>query len=348
MDFDDLDDVEEEAPPPAPAKKEYKPIEYFPPIPRNFRLPDFSELPEQIVKLLPEKDLHLKARPKVCIRAFVFYGAGDTWYAWANLAATAPMWCEVAVHEWPSHGSRAEEDCPRTAEAMANDAFRAIKPAMDQHAKGGRIDGAPFAFIAHSIGCLFVTALCKKLQEEMNLEPTAVIMLDRAAPHIPLHSEYGQKYRDESPWDFMKDYNAMVWNTATSTATKDKDKAERMIKMWVDDVKIGSDTKPIGYYKFNCDLFLFRAIENLGIEQLKLSPDPEHRKQHETRDKIMGSPPGWAMDCSPEQYEEWKEWAAGEFKLIDIKAGHVTIKSNQQALDQIWEILKEKKAKDPA
>lgn len=347
MDFDDLDDLDPVVvsdAPPAAAVKAYQPEDYMPPILRNFRLPDFSELPPQIVKLLPEKDLHLKARPKVCVRCFVFYGAGDTWYAWAMLAATAPAYCEVAVHEWPSHGSRDEEEPLKTLDAMVEDAFRAIKPSMEQHAKGGRIAGGPFVLLGHSIGCLVVMALSKRLREEYGLEPAAVVMLDRAAPHIPLHSEYGQKYRDESPWDFMRDYNEMVYNTAKGAGGA---RGEKMIQMWVDDVKIGSDTRPVGFHKFKCDLLLLRATKNIGIEAMKESKDPEARKKHEIRDKLMGSPPGWAMDCSPEQYEEWKDWVDGQFILKDINADHVGIKSNKDALDAIWEFLKDKKADDP-
>mmetsp|Transcript_7412 Transcript_7412/g.23261 ORF Transcript_7412/g.23261 Transcript_7412/m.23261 type:complete len:358 (-) Transcript_7412:139-1212(-) len=355
MDFDDLEDEEAAAgctvvitpDPPAEAAGpgcKYELEEYMPPIPRNYRVPDFSELPQQIVKLLPEPDLHLKARPKVCIRCFVFYGAGDTWYAWAQLAATAPAWCEVAVHEWPSHGSRNEEPACTTLDAITDDAFRGIKPAMEQHLSGGRIPGAPFIFIGHSIGCLVATSLARKLKVEYGLEPAAVVMLDRAAPHIPLHSEYGQKYRDESPWDFMRDYNQMVYNTAKGAGGE---KGERMVQMWVDDVKIGSDTRPVGYHKFKGDLMLLRAAKNIGLEAMKDSDDPAQRKQHEIRDKIMGSPPGWAMDCSPEQYEEWSEWAAGNFVMKDINADHVTIKSNKEALDAIWEFAFDKKAREP-
>mmetsp|Transcript_32438 Transcript_32438/g.75375 ORF Transcript_32438/g.75375 Transcript_32438/m.75375 type:complete len:359 (+) Transcript_32438:17-1093(+) len=352
MDFDDLENEEEAAgcavvidpgphDPPAGVPTRFELEDYMPPIPRNFRLPDFSELPEQIVKLLPEPDLHLKARPMVCIRCFVFYGAGDTWYAWAMLAATAPAYCEVAVHEWPFHGSRDEEDALTSLDALTEDALRAIKASMQQHAKGGRVEGAPFALIGHSIGCLVVVALAKRLREEYALEPAAVVLLDRAAPHIPLHSAYGQKYRDENPWAFMRDYNDTVYNAAAAAGGA---RGERMVKMWVDDVKIGSDTRAVGYHIFKCDVMLLRATKNIGIEALKDSQDPEARRKHATRDALMGSPPGWAMDCSPEQYEEWRDWVHGEFILKDIHDNHIGIKSNKDALDAIWDFLESRKA----
>merc|ERR1719464_1842746 len=109
-----------------------------------------------------------------------------------------------------------------------------------------------------------------------------------------------------------------------------------MIKMWVDDVKVGSDTRSVGFYKFKCDLLLLRATRNMGIELLKESTDDKDRERHAIRDKLMGSPPGWAADCSPGQYEEWAQWVEGEFIMKDINADHVTIKSNRDALDAIW------------
>eukprot|EP00930_Biecheleria_cincta_P038687 TRINITY_DN26571_c0_g1_i1.p1 TRINITY_DN26571_c0_g1~~TRINITY_DN26571_c0_g1_i1.p1 ORF type:complete len:370 (-),score=71.89 TRINITY_DN26571_c0_g1_i1:37-1095(-) len=352
MDFDDLDEAEGEvASSMDPPKKEvkasgYEPFEYMPPIPRNYRLPDFNSVPEKLRKTAGMEGLESYVRPKVCIRAFVFYGAGDTWYTWAQMAKDAPAYIEMAVHEWPSHGSRDEEEHPLTLEKMANDAFRAVKPALEQHAKGGRIAKAPFVFISHSIGCLIAMAVAKKAREELGLEPAGVVMMDRAAPNIPLHSEAGQKRRDEDPWAFMKEYNGMVYNAASGAGGE---KGERMIKMWVDDVKIGSDTRPVGFHKFNCELLLLVASENAGIEALKDSPKKEDREYHATRDKLMGSPPGWAMDCSPEQYEQWKGWVAeGLFEQKSIKADHVRIKSHPEALAAIWELCDRLKAPDPS
>merc|ERR1719464_56622 len=103
-----------------------------------------------------------------------------------------------------------------------------------------------------------------------------------------------------------------------------------MMNMWIDDVKVGSDTRPVGFHKFKCDLLLLRAVRNIEIEGLNGT------EKHAIRDKLMGSPPGWAMDCSPEQYEEWAEWVDGDFILKDINADHVGIKSNRDALDAIW------------
>mmetsp|Transcript_96062 Transcript_96062/g.213900 ORF Transcript_96062/g.213900 Transcript_96062/m.213900 type:complete len:344 (-) Transcript_96062:37-1068(-) len=342
MDFDDLDEAANADPRPGV----YEPREYFPPIPRNFRMPDFNSVPERLQKVGGYENLHLEAKPKVTMRAFVFYGAGDTWYAWAHLAKNAPAFCEVAVHEWPFHGSRDEEDPITTLDAMTNDAFRGMKTAMEQHAKGGRIEGAPFALIGHSIGCLVVVGLAKKLFEEMGLSPACVIMLDRAAPHFPLHSEFGQKLRDEDPWQFMKDYNAMVWQAATGAGGE---KGERMIKMWCDDVTIGSDTRPVDWFRFENPLMLCIALENFGIEAQKDHPDPKVREMHAIRDKLMGSPPGCAMDCDADQYKAWSEWVEEPKLLIvkEIKASHITIKSNQTCLDAIWELLEKHKAPSP-
>jgi len=338
MDFDDLDGIEGEEEEPAKVPR-YEPFDYMPPIPRSFRLPSLEQVPDRIKPQLPEQP-----ERKICIRGFVFYGAGDTWYNWAMEACKVPAWGEIAVHEWTFHGSRDEEDAFTTLDAVAKDAFRAIKPAMQQHAKGGRIENAPFIFIGHSIGCLVIVAVAKMVREEFGLEPAACVMFDRGPPHIPLHSEVGQKLRDEDPWEFMKRYNFMVYNTAKLTGGA---KGDRQLQMWIDDVKIGSDTRPVGYHTFNCDLLILRGMKNFDMEKMKDSEVPEERMHFEMRDPLMGSPPGHAADVSYEQFEEWRQWTTGKCTIMDIDASHIQIKANTDALNALYGLMEEKKAPDP-
>lgn len=374
MDFDDLDELEEQAGAVAPAGatpapeeaagavapaggqlEAYVPWEYFPPIKRNYRLPDFDRLPPAILKqvLGGASDMHLRARPKVCIRAFVFYGAGDTWYAWAELAAKAPPYCEVAVYEWPSHGdaetSRGEEEHCASLDKLAEDAFKAVKETMEQHASGGRIAGAPFVLIGHSIGCLLVTALAQKLRERLQLEPSAVVMLDRGPPHMALHSEFGQRYIEENEWDFMRDYNYPIYKAALDKSKSDAEKGLKILKMWINDIKLANDTRPIGAHRFQGDLIVLRAMQsfkNAWLDEDTATDD--QRRLHEARAKVMGSPPGCFADFTPEQFEEWSHWAApGKFVLHDIDASHMSIKTNPEALQLIWDVLMQKKAADP-
>lgn len=361
MDFDDLDEAEAEVQSPDSGPAASAPAaaaaagswEFFPPIPRNFRLPDYDKLPPAIVKLvLGESDLHLKARPRVRIRAFVFYGAGDKWYEWAELAAKAPDYSEIAVHEWPSHGDaetgRGEEPACSSLDELAEDAFKGVSAAMEQHTAGGRIPGAPFVLIGHSIGCLLVVALAQKLKARMNLEPAAVVMLDRGAPHFPLHSEYGQKYAQENPWDFMRDYNRTIYDVAKSKAKTSPAEGERILKMWVDDVRLGSDVRPIGFHRFDCDVLVLKAVQNFALETLKHSEDPSKREEHERRDRCMGSPPGLAVDFSHGQFEEWDAWVApGKLRLVDMETDHMRIKSNPACLRLVWDLLKERMAAEP-
>ena len=332
----------------------YVPYEYFPPIRRNLRPPDFDSLPQVIVDAVfgGRANLHMEVRPQVSIRVFVFYGAGDIWYAWAELASKAPPYCEVAVHEWPSHGgaetSRGEEDPCESLDALAEDALRAVRESLEQHTSGGRIAMPPFVLIGHSIGCLLVTALAQKLRERMGLEPAAVVMLDGGPPHLPLHSEYGQRYRDESPWDFMRDYNLPVWKAASDASKKSPEKGEGMLSMWLSACRYANDTRPVGSHTFQCDLVVLRAMQNFRGAWLREGASEEERFFHETRDKVMGSPPGCSADFSPEQFEEWEQWAEpGRFMLRDVDTSHMGIKANPAALQIIWYLLLTKRAPDP-
>mmetsp|Transcript_31763 Transcript_31763/g.69504 ORF Transcript_31763/g.69504 Transcript_31763/m.69504 type:complete len:1073 (+) Transcript_31763:60-3278(+) len=337
---DDLEQAEAADPRPKPYAE---PVDYLPPIPRNFRLPDYDAVPAALQKNY--EGLHLETRPKVSMRVFVFYGAGDNWYTWAMLAKDVPEFVEMAVYEWPAHGSRDGEEPLTSLDAITEDAFLALKPALEQHAKGGRIEGAPFAFIGHSIGTLIVTALSKKIEEEMHLEPSCVVMMDRGAPHQAHHSEYGQKMRDEDPWQFIRYWAVMVYKAGMSHGGE---KGQKMVQGWCDDAKIASDARPIGWYKFKCPLLVLRATDNVYIDLDKDSDDPETKERWAQREKMLNSPPGTAMDYAAEQYLEWKEWAEGDFVVVDIKASHMTIKTNQQTLDTMWGMFFAKKAPDPS
>lgn len=323
MDFDDLDDIED---------AQYVPEEYMSLITRSYRFPGRDTIPEKIRSSLPE-DRELK----VCLRVFAFTGVGDSYLNWElGPGRSAPPWLELATHEWPSHGTRDEEDCPTSLEALAEDAFKGLRATLQQHQPGGRFPGAPFAFIGHSVGALLLTALCKRLKDEMDLEPKAVVILDRAPPHMPLFNELGRQRKKEDPMAWLDEY---VGNMNL--------KDEKAKWTWINDSELSNDTREVGFFTFNCDMLILRAEKNKFIDTYK-DDTPEARSYYDKRCKIMFSSPESAMDFDFEQFDEWDKWCAHNITIEDIDAYHMSIKDHPKALELIWDFFSKVKAADPS
>jgi len=332
MDFDDLDNEEAAATPTPKVVLD----EYMTPMPRNYRIPSLKDaVPEKILDNLPKDPDR-----KVTLRVFTFIGAGDTVVAWASNMIGAPSWLEMAVHEWPSHGTREEENCPPTLEKMTDDAFRAIKPVLLQHQKQGRFVNAPFAFIGHSVGALIVVTLSKRVKEELGLEPAALVILDRAPPHMPLFNSYGQELKKTDPDKFLIDY---VSNIVKIADTHGGEKGARMKRMWHNDITLAVDTREVGFYKFNCDILVLRGAKNQEFDFFKksgmLADNPEQLDAWERRAKIMFSSPESSMDFDWVQFEEWSEWTSKELTITDVDAGHNGIFGLQAAQDLVYDFL---------
>ena len=59
-------------------------------------------------------------------------------------------------------------------------------PAMEQHRRGGRIEGAPFALIGHSIGTMVVTGVAKRCGGRVALSfPHASLLFHRRCQRAP-------------------------------------------------------------------------------------------------------------------------------------------------------------------
>lgn len=336
MDFDDLDDLEEAAgvAPPAskPEKPVYVPTDYLPPMPRNFRLPGLDAIPERIREAYPKDPDR-----KICIRAIVLYGAADTWMSWAQTCITAPDFLEMVVYEWPSHGSREEEDNPSNLEKLANDAFRALKPILEQHMPGGRVENAPFAFVCHSVGCLLGVVLSKKIKDELNLEPATVVMLDRGPPHLPMFSEYGRRRMVEDKEDFFLWYNKMVWDNFKRWPGE---KGDKILQGWWEDVKHANDYREVGFYKFDCPLLVIRAMKNDFLNLIAKAPDAsaEVVEAQKKRDELMISPEGDAKDFGFEQFEDWKLWA-DDLTIEDVDVDHNGAPHHKRSRELIFAAL---------
>jgi len=261
-------------------------------------------------------------------------------------ATRAPIFAEMAVHEWPSHQLRESELACTTLEELANDAFMAVKPALKEHAQGGDFEGAPFAFLGHSTGNLVMVVVAKRVLQELGLEPAAVVAIERGAPHIPLFNEKGLALMKSDSREWMRIYNSSIFNTAVKVGGE---KGQKMLQMWLEGSKHSSDTRPIGFHKFECDLLVVRAAHNIAMDLQVKDPkcDPEVIKSHQERDSIMNSSPGSAMDFDAAQFEPWNKWTSGRCKVVDVPADHMSVKYKEEPWQLIWEFLKNFKAPNP-
>ena len=159
-------------------------------------LPTIFDLPEKI------QDKFAFRRKKPYARMFCFYGIGDSAGQWMNFVDTGPSWCEIIVYECRAHGLRADEPWDRTYEERAEDAWEQLLPAFSQHARGGIVQGAPFALYCHSGGVVPLCLLAQRLRVELGLEPTVVYVADQRPPNMPFLNDRGLGRRRQERWSF--------------------------------------------------------------------------------------------------------------------------------------------------
>mmetsp|Transcript_24566 Transcript_24566/g.53618 ORF Transcript_24566/g.53618 Transcript_24566/m.53618 type:complete len:157 (+) Transcript_24566:3-473(+) len=146
--------------------------------------------------------------------------------------------------------------------------------------------------------------------------------------------------------EFMQMYNNDIWRCAQSAGGE---RGERMLQMWVDDVRHANDTRPVGFYAFECDVLALKALKNAQIDwTLHVeNPDPEAVKMQQARAKIMASAPGSAMDFDFARFGEWERWTVARCIVHDIDTDHMNIKSHDRSLELIYEALRNVMAPAP-
>jgi len=191
MDFDDLDEV-------APVAENKQPptgtvLDW---VVRNEKIPGLTNSTHRFSeKVLRELDpatrtavvdrSDRKRAPTAKLRLLCIHGVADSYeQSWFQLEAESPSEIEVVIHEFPGHGRRDGEPVMSSIQELTEDAFDAFRDAMET---------GSFAFLGHSIGCLVALELAKRAQEELNVKPVAVIMVERGAPQFPLWTEKGLK-----------------------------------------------------------------------------------------------------------------------------------------------------------
>lgn len=314
---------------------------YLWPFPHNKQFPGWDQLPERLKKTtFPEERRSTLQR----IRLFMFYGAGDSFMMWYQFIAECPDWVDVAVYEWPSHGTRDTEEHPKHVDEVVADAMEGLSKALKQHAKGGQLEGAPFALCGHSIGVLIALGVGERAKALYGIEPSAFIVMDRAAPPYPLASDYGLKLLEENDEEFIDIFNPQVSQMAAAAGNETTMKMKRM---WCDDIKFQNDTKPEGWHIFRCPVHVFIAMQNwvFDSEQVVSQMDEKTLEWHKKRCAILGSSKESQALWDFERYGEWSRWTNEESNLHQLDEDHAALKRSKVFTKKLWQILSEFKAK---
>jgi len=248
----------------------------------------------------------------------------------------APSWLDVAVYERAGHGLREMEEQPGTLMEVADDAFNALKMAFRQVAKGGSIEGAPFAFMGHSMGAQVMLEVARKARLELGVEPSMMFILDRGAPHYPLYTQEGYEMLcEEDPLDFFDGFHPMISKLMRGTRTE---ASEHMISMWTKDLKLSQEhQRDIGYHILKCDLHVFLAAQNYNLdvaeEKGTLEGLPaEARRLHKLACKITNSGPKSSAPFCREAYQAWERWTAEKCTVHEMNTDHVSVKTFPQMI----------------
>mmetsp|Transcript_92793 Transcript_92793/g.198988 ORF Transcript_92793/g.198988 Transcript_92793/m.198988 type:complete len:368 (-) Transcript_92793:61-1164(-) len=315
---------------------------YLWPLRRNRHFPGYDVLPEKLQANLA-KDFQGKG---IRLRFFVFYGAGDSFPFWAQFMTDAPDWVEVAIYEWPSHGSRDEDELPGTIDGLALDAIEGLRETLQQHAVGGPLEGAPFVFSGHSIGALIMTAVAEKAKTQLGVEPRCLIVMDRAAPQHSFASDFGAKLLAEDSRDFIRIFNPSVykmWDQADKESADGKRK-EKMLIMWQNDIKFQhTGTMPEGFHLFRCPIHVFVAMQNWSMdsEEACNMMDPATLSWHKEHCSILGSAPNSSALFEYKCYEDWQGWTTRECTVHKMDVDHVSLKRDKVFITKLWSIFSE-------
>ena len=105
--------------------------------------------------------------------------AGASYYSYRMLENFFTADIRTMTLDLPGHGKRFKAPLLSNIGEMADDLFHQIKPKLDE----------PYAFYAHSMGCLIAYHLCLNIDHNNLLKPKHLFVSGHNAPSIPIHSQ---------------------------------------------------------------------------------------------------------------------------------------------------------------
>jgi len=319
---------------PGPPQKSFKGT--LPPIPRTIALPTLADLPEKRAAKYQDKTRD----PRV--RLFIFYGVADNFVEWLPFITEAPEWVEVAVYECKAHGVRDSEPWDQSMEERLEDAWLALLPAMEEHARGGCVEGAPFAFFVHSSGAQLMTLVCQRLRQRLSLDPAAVFIADRSPPNIRAISDYGHRLLRQEPVKFFEHFNPR----AAKLHGKGNPVSDAMYERWRCGMLLTQEhVCEEKYHVFDCPIYVFIACAIFELDKLynkgaKSGVSPEALEQHKKRCLVVQSAKDSEADWDLRQYGMWRRWAAsGKADVQRVMCDHSECRFHPEVQEKLWKEL---------
>eukprot|EP00411_Alexandrium_monilatum_P075815 CAMPEP_0175491826 /NCGR_PEP_ID=MMETSP0096-20121207/1957_1 /TAXON_ID=311494 /ORGANISM="Alexandrium monilatum, Strain CCMP3105" /LENGTH=275 /DNA_ID=CAMNT_0016793751 /DNA_START=94 /DNA_END=918 /DNA_ORIENTATION=+ len=236
----------------------------------------------------------------------------------------APAWSEVAVHECRAHGFRDTEPWDASLEERAEDAWRAMGPALEQHAPGGPASGAPFAFLAHGSGVGLMCLVAQRLRGELGLDPSLVFVNDGAPPTEKMLSQEGFSLLQNDAYQFFKISNPEVCEAYD--AAKRSKAAEASFTRWAEGFRIMESHRPHKvFHVFPCPIHVFIGMEWWEADAAFRKPggtSASEQAAHLKRASMTGSATESTATWDLEAFSLWSQWTLSHCEVHKLNTNH--------------------------
>jgi len=301
-------------------------------------LPTWADLPQDF----RDKNKDKTKRVKAFARLYCFYGIGDSAGQWMrDFVNNGALWCEMAVYEYKGHGTREDEPFDQSYEERVEDAWEAMRPALEQQAKGGPAEGCPWAIYAHSAGCVMACSIAAKARAEFDLEPTCVFLVDQAPPNVPFLTDEGYDLmcKDGKPLESSVDWMT-VWCPDKARMRGKGKLADQIYDRWSYGMRILEDfyrTAEEAYHMFHCPLYVFCGLvaDMSPQETRKVKAQREAKRPKAKRTGLPAV--GDISAVVLEDYHKWRNWTTSSCEFTNVRSPHHEIWYHLDTDTKLWQ-----------
>jgi len=243
----------------------------------------------------------------------------------------------VSIYEWPSHGTRKDESACEHVDDLIVDAAEGLASTFKEHAKGGSLEGAPFAFMGHSIGVLIMVGVAERAKRLYGLEPCCCFVMDRAAPNYGLCSSLGSDILNRDAKDFVRIFNPAVYETHAKTQ---KENTLSMLRMWMADIRYQNQPKPEGFHYFRCPVHVGVAMLNWANDDpaVRSKMDEKTKTWHQEWCSIVNSSESSSAIWDFSMYEDWSRWS-NDCHIHKMEIDHTNLKTHAPFFQILFGVL---------